>query len=81
MEELSISMVVITVPELIIRKSITETSHLLALNIQKLKNINKEKFLLIMDLVLKKILYKMYTDLTLKDQKKISSNGWTTKHF
>lgn len=32
-----------------------------------------------MALVLKKILFKMFTDLILKDLKKISSNGWTNK--
>lgn len=56
-----------------------EISHLQVLNNLKQKNTNQDKSHHIMVLVLKKILFKMFTDLILKDLKKISSSGWTNK--
>jgi len=79
MEELSTSTVAINSHKISINLSIIKNSLLLQLNNQKLKNIKEDKFLLIMVSVLRKIPSRMSIDLILKDQRKISSSGWTNK--
>jgi len=81
MEEISISMGVILSHLHISWRSITEISHLLVLKIQNQRNTKKDKSHHIMVSVLKKILFKTFIDLILKDQKQTSSSGWTTSHF
>jgi len=61
------------------KANMEEISHLQVLNNLKQKNTNQDKSHHIMVLVLKKILFKMFTDLILKDLKKTSSSGWTNK--
>lgn len=61
------------------KANMEEISHLQVLNNLKQKHTNQDKSHHIMVLVLKKILFKMFTDLILKDLKKISSSGWTNK--
>lgn len=58
-----------------------EISHLQVLNNLKQKLTNQDKSHHIMVSVLKKILFKTFIDLILKDQKQTFSNGWTTSHF
>jgi len=81
MEETSISMDVMYSHLLISWRSITEISHLLVLKIQNQRNTKQDKSHHIMVSVLKKILFKTFIDLILKDQKQTFSNGWTISHF
>lgn len=79
MEDISPLMDVMYSLKDISKANMEEISHLLVLNNLKPKHTNQDKSHHIMVLVLKKILFKMFTDLILKDLKKISSSGWTNK--
>jgi hypothetical protein len=79
MEDISLLTDVIYSPKHISKANMEEISHSQVLNNLKQKNTNQDKSHHIMALVLKKILFKMFTDLILKDLKKISSSGWTNK--
>ena len=62
-------------------KSMEEISLLVVLKMLKSGNILACKFLLIMDLVMKKILLVMFTDLFLSLPRRITSSGWITNNM